>query len=187
MYQHMLSGGKLIPAPEAFMLLSYKTENISKGPWHDVTESTMYLSWFAFCCCDKHHDQKSVGRKGIWLIFLGHSPSLREVREGHQVRTEAQAMEEQCLSRLTLHGLLSLLSYTTHDGLPTNDSVHRELDPPTSISNQEDVSSLGTCHPLDHRSCLVPSSSLLKYGHPQAIEATNVPLPSFHSQLEEKG
>lgn len=47
-----------------------------------------------FHCCDKHHDQNSLGRKGyIQPTLPHHCSSLMEVGAGTGLRTEAEAMK----------------------------------------------------------------------------------------------
>lgn len=56
--------------------------------------------------------------------------------------TEAEALED-CFLQASLI-LLSLLSYLTQDHLPRSGTVHRELSPPISASNEENAP---TCMP----------------------------------------
>lgn len=70
---------------------------------------------FTFFCCDKHYNQKQLAQGRLYFI-LSCSSSWREVRAG----TLGTCMKElkQRLWRNVLHGLLSMLFYTTQGCLP---------------------------------------------------------------------
>jgi hypothetical protein len=71
----------------------------------------------------RHHDQKQLGEKRIYLTLPYHSSSLKEVRTRAQA---GQGPGQELMQRpwrdaaywLAPHGLLSLLSYRTQDHQP---------------------------------------------------------------------
>ena len=75
---------------------------------------------FAYCCCDKHRDEKEAGKEKVYSKPTGYSPSLRETKAGIQDRSSKQKPfpdSHSCLG-----------DSTAHSGLGT------------SISNQENAS-----------------------------------------------
>lgn len=71
----------------------------------------------------------------VYLAYTSpHSPSLKEVRTGSHTRQEPggrmQRPWRSAAYWLALHGLLNLLSYTTQDHSPRDDTAHSGLGPP---------------------------------------------------------
>lgn len=53
------------------------------------------LSYFSFCCCDKYHDQKHLGKKAFISAYNTLvSLSLKDVRERNQTGIEAGPTQE---------------------------------------------------------------------------------------------
>ena len=80
------------------------------------------------------------GRGLIWLIFLGHSPSLRDVRAGAQAGPWRQELKQKPWRSAAYCLMLTCPSYTAQAHLPEEDDTsHGALGPPTSISKQENA------------------------------------------------
>lgn len=61
--------------------------NVVHSPWFVLGYSkifTVTLSLFAFHCCDKNIDKKSIlGKRSFtWLSYSNHTPSLKELKAG---------------------------------------------------------------------------------------------------------
>lgn len=90
----------------------------------------------------KNHDPKKLGKESFILfftVFMSHSLSCREARTGTQgknllMETKAEAMTNAPYC-LTLHALISLLSYTAQDNLTEVGIAQKGLGPSTSIIN----------------------------------------------------
>lgn len=72
-------------------------------------------------------------------LFPGNSVSLREVQEGTRREKLKQISQSSVVQRLTLRGLLSLLSHTPHNYLLRSGTIHSDLGPSTIIINQENI------------------------------------------------
>ena len=91
-----------------------------------------FISQFAFCCCNKHHDQKQLGMKGFILSYS--LQLIMKTRQGLKAGTWRQKLTRRGHGgTLAPHGLLSLLSCRTQHHLPKNGSAHSGPDPRTSI------------------------------------------------------
>lgn len=55
------------------------------------------MSWFVFCYCDEHHDQKQFCGWSDWFTRPSHDPSLRENRAGTQPEAKTRIIEEYSL------------------------------------------------------------------------------------------
>lgn len=85
------------------------------------------------CCCDKTLTKSAEGgRRCLPIIALsGQEPNWRPWRVA--------------VHWLALHVLLSLFSYTTQDHLPNIGTAYSELEPLTSIINQENSPQVCLC------------------------------------------
>lgn len=93
-----------------------------------------------FYCYDKHHVQKTLGKRVLILchnfqIILYHLENERQ----DQIQELIQRSQKKDAHWHALHVLLSLLYYTSQDHLPGYGTVHNELDSSRSIINQENV------------------------------------------------
>lgn len=77
--------------------------------------------------------KRKLGKKGfVWLMLLGHNPSLR--KEKHQDRSrEAGTMEEWCLQDCSISSYLASFCIQPKDHLPRAGPAQGEPDPPLLI------------------------------------------------------
>lgn len=74
------------PLPSLYILLkSLISTNSSKASTRFVLIG--YCSTLLYVAVIKHWQDKLKGERGSWLIFPGHSSSLREIRAGAEVET----------------------------------------------------------------------------------------------------
>lgn len=94
------------------------------------------ISSFALVCCDKDHDQKSLGRK-VFLSAHSYSPSWREVKartkRRNLARTYAEAVKECCLQGCSCW----VVFLCTSGPLAQGGTTHSVLVLSISIINQE--------------------------------------------------
>ena len=88
--------------------------------------------------------KKQVGEEKVYSAFIS---SLLYITKGSQDRNleaaaDAEALQGCCLL-LAHHGLLSLLSYRTHDHQPRDGTTQHRLGPPPSITNFKRCSTTG--------------------------------------------
>ena len=140
-----------------------------------------------FYCCDKHHDQSNLERRGsIWLTRPTHSQSLEGVRAGAQgktlevIGTSAEALEGHCF--LTCSSWFSQPASLHNLELPAQGCYqHSRLDSPTSIIIKK----------LLHTHACRPASweHLLNWGLLPSLcqvekrTSTVDPLPASHTHL----
>lgn len=98
---------------------------------------THYLSSGFFCC------DEILWLKAIWEgkgLFCPSSWKGLQGRNGAGGRKCCRKLWRSATYLLALHGLLSLLSYSTQDWQPRCGTTHSEPDPLSSVINQENAS-----------------------------------------------
>jgi hypothetical protein len=76
------------------------------------------LSYFAFCCYDKHHDQRHLGQE---RVYMGYPSTSLSIIEGSQYRNSSrdlETMEDCCL--LACSPWLAQLAFLYNSGLPAH-------------------------------------------------------------------
>lgn len=99
-----------------------------------------------FCCCyhqPLNHPGEEMDSFSLGLIAY-HQGKPREELQGRtrrqELKQDPQTTRGMALAHwLDVHGLFSLLSYTTQDYLPKKGITHSVLGPPTSIIDQENA------------------------------------------------
>lgn len=118
-------------------MLKFSTPAASLSPQF----SERPLFYFAFCCCDKHHDGKATWGRKCLFHFTAYKTSWNKIRartqdNNLQVGPEASTTEEcillACLPQIACLALYSAQGYLCRDG-----TTHSGMDPSTSIINQE--------------------------------------------------
>lgn len=92
----------------------------------------------------KHHSQNKVGEERVYFILdlnvYHRGKPEKELKARTQRRETDAGPRRNSAHWLALHGLFSLLSYSTRDYMSGGGAAHSELDPPPiNIINQEDA------------------------------------------------